>query len=161
MKKINPHKLIQYEQKGKDSCGPACLKIILAFYGIRKSEKNLEKLCKTTNNGTTIKNLIKAARKFELVGDVKEYSSIEYLKKNIKQKIPTIVDWFLEDDGHYSVVAGIDDKNIYLQDPSIGKIRKVELQKFKRIWFDFVGDFPKSKKEFILRRMITLKKEQK
>ncbi|MBI5064796.1 C39 family peptidase [Candidatus Woesearchaeota archaeon] len=154
MLKLKPH-----IQELKDSCGPACLKIILDYYGIKKSEKSLIKLCKTTKEGTSIENLVKAAKKFSLSVFIKKNASIEDLKKHFHQKIPVIVDWFLEDDGHYAIVAKIDKRNIYLQDPSMGKIRKISLKKFNRIWFDFIHEVPTSNKDFILRRMIVIYKK--
>lgn len=154
MLKVKPH----FQEKN-DTCGPACLKIILDFYGIKKSEKSLVKLCKTTKEGTKANDLIKAAKKFKLSGFIKDNSRIEDLKENLHQKIPVIVDWFLEDDGHYSIVAKMDKKHIFLQDPSIGKIRKIKLSKFNRIWFDFIYDIPTSKKDFIIRRMIVIYKK--
>ena len=42
-------------------------------------------------------------------------------------------------DGHYSVVCGLDDKNIYLQDPEIGSMRKLDREDFMTVWFDFTG----------------------
>ncbi len=154
MLKLRPH-----EQEKLDSCGTACLKIILDYYGIKKSERSLAKLCKTTKKGTKAEDLIKAAKRFKLTGFIKENSNISELKKYVHQKIPVIVDWFLEDDGHYAIVAKIDQRNIYLQDPSIGKIRKIKLKKFNRIWFDFVYDIPTEKKDFMIRRMMVIYKK--
>ena len=149
-------------------CGPASLKILLAYYGINKSEKELARLCKCTRDkGTNAENLVKAAKSLGLEGFIQDYSNVKDIKKGIKdirkyvceKKIPVIVDWFYEDDGHYSVVSNIDKYKIYLQDPSIGGIRTMSIRKFKRVWFDFPGDFIKSKDDLILRRLIVIYKE--
>ena len=66
------------------------------------------------------------------------------------------MDWFSVDDGHYSVVIGMDKKFIYLNDPEWGKVRKLELKIFKRVWFDYKGDFPVSSRDFIIRRIMVI-----
>jgi predicted double-glycine peptidase len=80
------------------------------------------------------------------------------LQKLLKKGIPAIVDWFSTDEGHYSVAVGVDKSNIYLQDPELGRIRKMKREDFQRVWFDFPGDCIKSKKDLIVRRMIVIYK---
>ena len=76
----------------------------------------------------------------------------------LDNKIPVIIDWFSTDDGHYCVAVNIDKKNIYMQDPELGDIRKMDLETFKRVWFDFTGNFLKSKDQMVIRRMIVIQK---
>ena len=141
-------------------CGPASLRIVLDYFGIKKSEKELAKLSGCSKSkGVEAEGLLKAVKKFGLKGFIKDFSKIKDIKKYVlKKKIPVIVDWFSEDEGHYSVVAGIDNKNIYLQDPELSKIRKLEINDFKRIWFDFPGRFLRSKNDLIIRRLIIIHK---
>ncbi|MBU4501951.1 MAG: C39 family peptidase [Nanoarchaeota archaeon] len=143
-------------------CGPASLKMIASYYGIKKSEEELAKLCKCTpEKGTSAKNLIKAAKKIGLEGFIQNNSSISDIRKYVlKKKIPLIVDWFCEYDGHYTPVIDINAKNIYLADGCIGSVRTMNLDKFKRVWFDFLGGYLKSKDDLILRRMIVLYKKE-
>ncbi len=63
--------------------------------------------------------------------------------------IPVIVDWFSHGtepvkgntaNGHYSVVIGVDDKDIYLLDPEDGKERAFKHDEFLRVWFDWEKD---------------------
>jgi len=141
-------------------CGPTSLKMVLEYFGIKKSEEELAKLSGCTKSkGVEAENLLTAAKKLGLKGFIKDFSEISDIKKYLRKKIPVIVDWFSQDEGHYSVVVGIDKKYIYLQDPEIAKIRKIDLKTFKRIWFDFPGPFLKSKKEIIIRRLIVLYKK--
>jgi len=89
------------------------------------------------------------------------------IKKWLDKKAPVIVNWFTRGrkdyadsevaDGHYSVVAGIDEQFIYLQDPEIGKMRKIKRHDFMRVWFDFKGDYIKPK-ELIIRQIIAIHK---
>ena len=78
------------------------------------------------------------------------------IKKYLDKKTPVIIDWFNKDDGHYSVVVRLDKKHICLMDPELADIRKLDRATFKRIWFDFPGDFMKRKNDVIIRRMIVI-----
>lgn len=44
------------------------------------------------------------------------------------------------DDGHYSVVTGMDDKNVYLMDPSMDERGFVPHEEFKERWHDVDGN---------------------
>lgn len=138
-------------------CGPASLKMVLEYFGTKKSEKELVLLSKATaSKGTTAENLVRAAKKLGFHAFTKDFSSIKEIKKYIDKKTPVIVDWFSGDDGHYSVVADIDKKFIYLQDPDLNKINKLDLITFQRVWFDFEGDMLKRKQDIFIRRLIVV-----
>ncbi|OIO46716.1 MAG: hypothetical protein AUJ31_01140 [Parcubacteria group bacterium CG1_02_39_15] len=139
-------------------CGPASLKIIFDYYGVSVSETKIAKAAGATRGkGCSIKGLIKAAKYFGFKTYLKKKSSLDNLKYFVKKKVPVIVDWFFEDDGHYSVVADIDKNNITLIDPSLKRgIRKFSNEKFLRIWFDFPGKYIKDSKEVILRLVLVV-----
>ncbi len=141
-------------------CGPASLKMVLEYYGVKKSEKDLARLSDATSaKGVGAEGLLKAANLLGFKGFFKDFSDIKDIETYvIKKKIPVIVDWFSTDDGHYSVVMYIDQKKIYLQDPDIGRLRTMDLDTFKRVWFDFPGDFLRLKDNIIIRRMIVIYK---
>jgi len=96
---------------------------------------------------------------------IKNNSNFEDIESWLKKGVPVIVDWFTKgrpdypdsdvSDGHYSVVTGLDDKFIYLQDPEIGKTRKLKREDFMTVWFDFTGKYIKSD-ELIIRQIIAI-----
>ncbi len=138
-------------------CGPASLKMVLEYFGVKKSEKELAKLSKAhPHHGTSAKNLVLAAKKLGFKSFYKDFSNLKEIKKYLDKKIPVIVDWWSLDDGHYSVVAGLDKKFIYLQDPELGKINKIDLVTFQRVWFDFEGEMLKKSQDIFVRRMIVI-----
>jgi len=150
----------------KDMCGPASLKIVLDYYGIEKSEKELAVLCKIKKNlGTDDKGIKSAAEKLGFKVKIKNNSSYKDIQSWLNKGVPVIVNWFTKGrsdysesetaDGHYSVVAGLDDNFIYLQDPEIGKMRKIKRYDFMRVWFDFRGDYIKTN-ELIIRQIIAI-----
>jgi len=140
-------------------CGPTSLRIVFDYYGVSVSETKIARVAGATQKkGCSIKGLIKAAKHFGFRTYLKKKSSLDDLRYFVKkEKVPVIVDWFSEDEGHYSVVGDIDKKNITLMDPSFerGK-RKFSTEKFLRIWFDFPGEYIKDPKEVILRLMLVV-----
>lgn len=142
-------------------CGSACLKMVLGYYGIQKSERELIKLTgSTTVKGVSAKNIIRAAKKFHMQTKIKDYSTFTQMKSLLKKQIPIIVDWFSTDNGHYSVIVGLDSENIYMQDPELGQLRTMKLKAFMTIWFDFEGSFIDDKEDLIIRRMIIIKPQK-
>ena len=150
-------------------CGPASLKIVLDYFGVKKSEDELAKLTKTDKNlGTDDWRIKKAAESLGFKVKIKEHCSFKDIEKWLDKKVPIIVDWFtcgrkdypeeiFVPDGHYSVVAGLDKKYIYLQDPEIGRIRKLNRDNFLNVWFDYRGKYIKPD-ELIIRQIIAIYK---
>jgi len=150
-------------------CGPASLKIVLKYYGIEKTEKELTRLIGwSKRRGVDGYGLKKAAEKFGFKVEIKDNSDFRDIKKWLNSGVPVIVNWFTRGrsdcpdsemaDGHYSVVAGLDKEFIHLQDPEIGRMRKIKRDDFMRVWFDFRGDYLKSD-ELVVRRMIAIYKK--
>ena len=151
MLKVKPH------QQKPGMCGPACLKMVFGYYGINKTEKELAKTAHSTRlHGTKTKNMLAAARLIDLKAKKIDQATMEQLRYYVlEKKIPVIVRWFNEDTGHYSVVVHMDQRYIYMQDPDLGKIRKMDLEKFEKLWFDFEGEYRiRKKKDMIEQRML-------
>ncbi|MEI6296405.1 MAG: C39 family peptidase [bacterium] len=151
-----------------DMCGPASLKIVLNYYGIDKTEKEIAKIAGLVKGiGVDDKGIVKAVEFFGLKAEIKNECDFKDIENWLKKGVPVIVDWFTRGrsdyddsevaDGHYSVAFGIDDKNIYLQDPEIGHERKIDKEDFMKVWFDFTGYFLKPE-ELIIRQIIAIYK---
>ncbi len=110
----------------------------------------------TAKSGIEAKPIIAVAKKLGLKGFTKDNSNFDDIAKYLTKKIPIIVDWFSTDDGHYSVVVGLDTKYIYLEDPEFGGINKIKKGTFYRVWFDFRGNYIKTPKNVILRRILVI-----
>jgi ABC-type bacteriocin/lantibiotic exporter with double-glycine peptidase domain len=139
-------------KQSKGYCGPAVLKIVLDYYGIKKSEKELARLTKTRKTtGCSEKEMIKLAKDLGFKSYIKQNSNINELKKLSKKGIPVIVDWFSpEECGHYSVLAGFNKDSIILADPHFGKIVQHKITLFNERWFDIIND------KLILREIIVI-----
>lgn len=149
-------KVPPYKQT-RSTCGPTSLRMVLAYYGIEKTNAELEKMTNCSlKYGTEAKNILNAAKKLGLTGVIKDNSTLSDLRKWYKANVPVIVDWFDEDDGHYCPLIKIDAKNIWLLDPQTAKPRKIPLTKFKLIWFDFRGTEVNAKTKFVINRIIVI-----
>lgn len=143
-------------------CGPASLKMIFAYYGVHLSEKSIAKKARTTKKwGTSGKQMVLAAKKYGYDSRLKDNSSLKDLKRYLKKGAPPIVNWFSKDDGHYSVVIGLDRKKIYLRDPEKKGLTALDLEMFERCWFDFLANKKQGPKSLIMRRMIVIERKQK
>jgi len=162
MLKIKPFQ----ETLNASMCGPASLKIILDYYGLKKSEKELAKLCQYDKDlGVDDDKIKNTAEGLGFKVKIKNNSNFKDIENWLDKKVPVIVNWFTKGrqdysesevaDGHYSVVTGLDEKHIYLQDPEIGKIRKLKRDDFMRVWFDFKGEYIEPK-ELIIRQTIAI-----
>lgn len=139
-------------------CGPASLKIVLEYYGVSKSEDALAQLAGATQkHGVDATGIIRAAHSLGFVASITDNATLEDIAGYLERKIPLIVDWFSQDDGHYSVVAGMDETNIYLEDPELGHQRALTRAAFQTVWFDFPGEFIGTKDDLILRRIIIVR----
>ncbi len=156
------------ETLNNSCCGPATLKIVFGYYGIDKSEEELAKVSGWDKDlGINDKAIKKAAEQLRFKIKIKNNSTFKDIESWLKKGVPVIVDWLTRGrndysdsavpDGHYSVVVGLDDKFIYLQDPEIGKIRKIKRYDFMRVWFDFSGKYIKPS-ELIIRQIIAIYK---
>lgn len=131
-------KLKPYKQS-KGMCGPTSLRIVLNYYGIKKSEEELKKLLKVQKYlyDVSIKLMLGAAKKLGFKAKYKTNSSIKEIRRLIKKKIPVIIGWYAPSRGsHYSVVEGIDKQNIYIADPELGKIVPLKIKEFEKWWQD-------------------------
>ena len=144
-------KLKIFEQIKTGYCGPSALRAILNFYGLKISEQALGKKSRTSaKEGTDPESLIAAVKSLGWHGFWKEDGNIEDIKHFLKQEKPVLVDWFSlygeHYEGHYSVIIGADKQYIYLVDPEIGRTRKILIEAFKKVWFDFEGPHIKNAK---------------
>ncbi|MDD5638914.1 MAG: cysteine peptidase family C39 domain-containing protein [Candidatus Pacebacteria bacterium] len=164
MLKIKPFQ----EKLNCSYCGPASLKILLNYYGINKSDKELARITGWDKGlGVDDKGIKRAAESLGFKVKIKNNSSFDDIAIWLEKGVPVIVDWFTRGrkdcgdsdvaDGHYSVVMGLDDKYIYLQDPEIGRMRKLDREDFMTVWFDFTGKYIKPN-ELVIRQIIAIYK---
>lgn len=154
MLKIKPAK-----QLNKYFCSPASLQMVLRYFGVEKSQRELARLCKVSaSEGVRdASQVVRAAKRLGFKAKILDFCGYADLKKYIiRKKIPVIVNWFSVDSGHYSVAFHINEKNLHLVDPTFGKARLYPLKKFKEVWFSVKGNEPKKKEDFRIRRAVAV-----
>lgn len=160
--KLGPLALEPLAQEGDSTCGPACLRMILDFFGRTYrgkpySEKKLVELCNCKYEGTEHADLIMGAQAAGASVFVKENGTIDELRHFVlKERLPVLVGWWNGpertvaqvqhdhelDEGHFSVVIHVTRTHVWLADPWIidpkdedkggAGIRKVPIRQFMR-----------------------------
>jgi len=143
-------------------CGPAVVKMLLSFVGIRVMQKEVVAAAGITNEklenyGMIYQEMIRAIKNLapECIFWYKNDSSLGELSQIINLfKYPVGVEWqgiFLsedkdEDDGHYGIITKVDTVNnlIGIVDPYYydGEDRRLGVVEFERRWWDvnFITD---------------------
>lgn len=102
------------------TCGPAVVRAMLRFQGIRKSEAALAKLLKTTRKwGTTPFNMTDVLDDFNLRPSALYCTTQSRLKETIRSGRPVIILWN-DWEGHWVVLVGYDkkSKSVMMMDPA-------------------------------------------
>jgi ABC-type bacteriocin/lantibiotic exporter with double-glycine peptidase domain len=151
-------------------CGPACLKVIATYFGKSTSTRRIARACRTSRvSGTTGPNLVRGAQALGLAGRIVDGAGFRTIAGWLKRGVPVVVDWMSPGDaengqsamaiGHYSVVCGLTRHHIILEDPALGRRRRVARKAFFKVWFDFLYAYPRSKNDLIIRRAIAIAPE--
>lgn len=135
MKPLTPYRQAQ------NLCGPASLKVLLAYYDRQHSEDDLAKMCKSTPEiGTTHAQLITGIKSLGAEVDARDKATIDDLRKYVEDDVPVIVGWWCEDEPHYSVVYEVGKSRIFMMDPQTESgIRIMPLEDFEKVWHDMEG----------------------
>ncbi|MEX2055245.1 MAG: C39 family peptidase [Candidatus Andersenbacteria bacterium] len=157
-----------YKETRAGYCGPATLKMVLAYYGVDQSEETLaQELGTTPDAGTPPEAIVRVAEHYGFKATEKQHSTFDDIAYWLNEHVPVIVDWFssaeTQDetaDGHYSAVVGLDDTYIHLQDPELGRLRRFTRSDFLRVWFDFPKDSIRSSDELVLRQLIAIYRQE-
>lgn len=138
-------------------CGPCSLRMAMDYFGVQVTERALARASGATRtHGVGVEGLKRASEQYGFTFHQKDRASFADIRAWLNKGIPVIVDWFSVNDGHYSVVAGMDRTHISIQDPEDGKLKRITQEEFKRVWFDFPGAYIKHPSDLILRRMIVI-----
>ena len=146
-------------QEQSFSCGPASLLSVLRYFkSYTGNEAGLYNLAGTTEtDGTSPNGLAAAAEKLGYISKVRENLKWDDLNQLLREEKLVILDieawvdnnppnwnWATDwEDGHWVVLAGIDNENVYLMDPSLSEDKKhlvygyIPKHEFLTRWHDY------------------------
>ena len=134
------------------TCGAASSVAVLRAFGQEATERGLAKEMKSDpTQGTLPAHIVKAMKARGLGAEAQTDLTFGKLREHLQRGALVIVayqawrddvktPWAqLWDDGHYSVVTGMDEANVYLMDPSQSDRGFVPRQEFEERWHDVDG----------------------
>ncbi|SDS34079.1 peptidase domain-containing ABC transporter [Christiangramia echinicola] len=106
-----------YRQLDQMDCGPTCLKIITEYYGKNFNLNFLREISTQQKGGVSFQGLSEA---LEIIGldSVGIKTNLQELIEDIP--LPVIAHW---EHNHFLVVYKVDNKNVFVSDPAIGRIK--------------------------------------
>lgn len=113
-----------YQQYNEHDCGIACIRMMLAYYGLNYSYNKLCEICELSGQGLSLYDISSCFNKVHFLSKVVTIS-LENLRKIVS---PIIVYW---KESHYVVIYKIDNSIVYIADPAYGKV-KIRIDEFKR-----------------------------
>ncbi len=130
-------KVPYFKQETIYTCGPSSLRMILGFYGIHNSEKELaENLGTNDAIGTERVRMGEVAKMNGLLPHERSDASLGDLRAFLDLGLPTIVRFVepSQNTDHYGVVIGMSDEEIVIHDPWNGPEMTYELGMFFVRW---------------------------
>jgi predicted double-glycine peptidase len=137
-------------QSTEYSCGAAALQAVLSYWGRDVGEEDLRELLNTDpESGTYPEDILRVAQELGFEAEYRENLTLDEVEASVIQGVPVIVDcqaWrspasgnasWSEDwvDGHWMVIIGLDDENVYFEDPYIlGSRGFMSRQEFEERW---------------------------
>ncbi len=123
------------------SCVPACVRMVLAFYGLQVSESQLRALFKTRPGGTSAANVLLRLPELGYTASVYTASFFE-MARLVGEGMPCIVQVWTEHLSYWReiwmhdlVVVGVEGDTVFVNDPAFpGAPKTVAKSEFERAW---------------------------
>lgn len=133
-----------FKQEKSTTCGPACIRMVLDYNGIRLSEKELEEIFETSWLGNTCEELASGVEKLGFLSEVVENFTLESLKETLNREMPVIalldpavLYGGLQGFGHFVIIIGLEQNVIYYHDSDMGMELAKDVQSFFISWEKF------------------------
>ena len=126
-----------FKQMGPGYCGPACVQMILEYFGVEKDQKTLAlDLGCTPATGTNPEVLVWHLTEYGFDVSAGNDKAWDFLETT--DELLTLVLYRKGGEGHYSLVGGKDANHIAVADPETGfpDIFAYERTDFEKNWWD-------------------------
>ena len=159
-------KIKPLKQRDASACGPTCIEMVLRYFKVPHTVSEITRVTNYKKEGGVYNiQLVEALKKFGLKTKVYKNTKWEDLIKYNQKESVIVLSWMLEGYiGHLSVVEKVDEKHVYLAEPTTGKRVKMEKIKFLRLWLDYEAKstdkwYPEKNSDIQLRWMVVVSKE--
>lgn len=129
-----------YRQKTWHTCGPACLKMLFAFHDKRIAERRIALEAGTNRStGTPRKAMLRAARTQGFACKMSSNGTWSDIQQCLKSGLPVLINYRdpFDNEGHYALVIGMNEKNVVLHDPYNGEEFELPVRKLKELWLGY------------------------
>ena len=158
-------KVSPIKQRDSSACGPTCIEMTLKYFDVPHTVADIAKVTNYKKEGGMYnRQLVSVLQHYGLTVKTVKNTSWEKLMEVNTKDVVVILSWMLEGYiGHLSVLEKVDEKFIYLAEPTTGKLLKIEKKKFLRLWLDYEAQqeipmFPETKSDIQLRWMCVVSK---
>ncbi len=155
-------KIIAKKQPNSIACGPTSIFMVTRFFGDSITFKHIEQLSEyKKHDGMTDKQICALFNRIGYIAEHTVNTKWQDIKQFLDSGFAIIVSWMKDGyKGHVSVVQKISDTHIYLADPDVGKIIKIEKIKFMRLWMEYDDLWwPEKVSDINLRSIIKIRKK--
>lgn len=123
------------KQFDESDCGAACLAMTLSHFGSHLSIAKIREIAGTDREGTSLKGMLEASKKLGLNAKAVKGNEQIFSKKF---PVPLIAHLqYQNGNNHFVVISKINEKNVWIYDPAIGKI-SYEKEEFLKIWSGYL-----------------------
>lgn len=113
-------------QVDRTDCGPACLAMVLGYWGRKEPLYRLRTLAGTTQSGTSMLGLVRAGRQLGL-----EVRALEADLEGLRTlRTPLVLHW---EHNHYVVLVRLTPRKVQIADPAVG-LRWIGLEELQKKW---------------------------
>jgi ABC-type bacteriocin/lantibiotic exporter with double-glycine peptidase domain len=160
------------KQQTRYTCGPASLRTIFYYYGIRVSEQELVDTADVTEEGTSEYQMRQLAHEYGFSFYGRANGHLKDVAKFIEKGIPILIcyqDWGKPtgNNGHYAVLTGIDKDWVEIADPAnhngtpIAHSKRMQKDNFMRRWFEDEIDDSTGEKQRVRRWFAIIRPKKK
>lgn len=123
------------KQFDESDCGAACLAMTLSHFGSHLSIAKIREIAGTDREGTSLKGMLEASKKLGLNAKAVKGNEQIFSKKF---PVPLIAHLqYQNGNNHFVVISKINEKNVWIYDPAIGKI-SYKKEEFLKIWSGYL-----------------------
>lgn len=123
-----------YQQTSSSSCAPAALATILHQWNVNAPESLVAKLAGTSRLGTSMPQLVVAAKALGMDG-IELNPTWEQMQQINRPGV--LATWLIDERGknaHATALVGISDEKATIADPAFGELFQVDRAQFEKIW---------------------------